>query len=338
MMYIFQKLISNRMRIGEVLTASLCFGIGVLLLIRDQDLTSFILLSMSSLFLIIVFELAFKLRKLCKIIEDRFTILDKNLLETQLLVHDRYRKILKTNSPTDISESDKFVLITSLFNETQTDRIEEYKQCLKNNLEHRMIKKIVVFYDTSKDSVKNQIKEFIESEPRIEIVYIKDRPTFRELFEFSNNKFPKQRIIIANGDIYFNQTLEVLVKYDLKDKLLALTRWNVLPNGTLQIFHQGINMGTSQDVWAYQTPIDTHFSCDFKIGTWHCDSFLSHHAMKAGIKVLNPCLEIQACHLHLNDTRSEYNLNLIKNYSSFIQKERKNGNEIGKVLWSFLEN
>ncbi len=196
-------------------------------------------------------------------------------------------------------------LYTFLYNEKKQIRRQEYMTCLEKNLAHPLIDYIHVMYDTSKDENGNiQLLDYLQSleeEGLITINYIKSRPTFGNFFEHANNEFKNEIIIIANGDIYFNDTLHVLENFDFeKDMVFALTRWDVQRNGALQLFR----LALSQDVWIFKAPIDRRFDDNLELGLLHCDGKFAYRTIKAGFRVYNPCLSIQCCHLHLSNIRN----------------------------------
>jgi hypothetical protein len=199
------------------------------------------------------------------------------------------------------TEQLKFKLITFLFNETNQQRIDEYITCIEKNLAHKCIDKVHVIYDPSKDSANNENKilNYLKSK-NIEINYVAGRPSFKYCFDLANKNYPNSKIILINADIYFNETLNLLMNYDLTNKFLPLTRWNVKNDGKLELFDIGTPWnGLSHDCWIFQTPIRTIMETDiFKLGTWNVESIVSYYANKSGLTVLNPCLTIQACHLH----------------------------------------
>jgi hypothetical protein len=213
---------------------------------------------------------------------------------------------------TTLFTTEKFKLITTLYNETNPIRAQEYIACLEKNLQHQDIDDICVLYDTSKDSqnsTDNYVYTFSKNN-RIKIVTIHDRPTYGYCFDIANTLFPNSNIILSNADIYFNQTLSLLNNYNLANKFLVLTRWNITPAG-LKIFKQYCRgefqqlwSELSQDVWIFQTPIKHFPKDDFKLGTMQCDSFIAYQATISGLTVLNPCLSIQCCHLHLSGIRN----------------------------------
>ena len=200
---------------------------------------------------------------------------------------------------------DKFVLITSLYNETEEVRIAEYIVCMEKNLAHAGIGTIHVFYDTSKDDKeKNILLDYLRAQPVV-IHYIAGRPTYHDCFELANLLHPDQPIIIGNADVYYNETLSLLDTYNLTDKFLALTRWNVQEDGSLKIYmwpHEKPAIG-SQDTWIFKTPIAPFQDKTILIGVPHCDARIAYQANQSGLKVLNPCLSLQCCHVHLSGIR-----------------------------------
>lgn len=214
--------------------------------------------------------------------------------------------------------NEKFSLIINLYNETNISRMSEYICCLEKNVAHNCIDAIHVLYDTTKDDNKNYLLHYLQSK-KIGITYIKECPTYGTCFELANTLFPNKRIIVSNADIYFNETLSLLHNHSLENKFLALTRWNVLSDGRLEIFKQYHNgefqklwSETSQDVWIFQTPLKKFVNDSIHLGTMQCDSLIAYQAHISGLTVINPCLSIQCCHLDLTG---------IRNYNSDIRSE-----------------
>lgn len=206
------------------------------------------------------------------------------------------------------------ILITVLYPESNLDRVQEYKTCIDNNLKIKDIDTIHVLYDNSvlKQGDQFRLDIWLISKG-IKLTYIKGRPTFNFIFEFANNHYPQQRIIVSNADIYFDLSLETLRDYDLTNKFLALTRWDVVPSTSknsvsikpfVQYYNGQCTSDYSQDAWIFMTPIRTFNDITIKIGEWGCDSELAYQAVQSGLEVTNPCLSIHAIHLHLTSTRN----------------------------------
>ena len=198
-----------------------------------------------------------------------------------------------------------FVLITVLYNETNNERIQEYITCLERNLSHQLIEKVHVIYDRTRDDDDNKLLQLLKNK-QVSLTYITGRPTYDFCFKLVNDCYPNKKIILSNADIYFNETLFKLVGYDLTGKFLALTRWNVEKNNKMQLegySRYGRGNIYSQDSWIFQTPLRDCRDDTTQLGILHCDTWIAYRAKKVGLKVINPCLDIQCCHLHLSGVR-----------------------------------
>lgn len=202
------------------------------------------------------------------------------------------------------AEPEKFKLIIVLYNETNEERIAEYIICLEKNLAHDRIGQLHVVYDVSKDDNKNIILNYLKNE-NIPITYVSSRATYAFCFNLANELFPNSRIILSNADIYFNETLELLDDYDLTDKFLILTRWDIEKDGSLSLhsYSPKAEKSYSHDSWFFSTPL--YFKDgNVLIGTPGCDGTIASQAQKNGFGLLNPCFSIQGCHLHLSGLRN----------------------------------
>ncbi len=194
----------------------------------------------------------------------------------------------------------KFNFITSLYNETNNTRAQEYITCLERNRAHSSINEIHVIYDTSKDDNENRILCYLH-DAGISITYVVGRPSYGFSFDLANSMYPNSRVIVSNADIFFNETLSLLEGFDLKDRFLAITRWDVLENGDI-VPHERYGK-TSQDVWIFETPLRPFNNHHIYLGEIHHNVILTYEALRSGLEILNPCKTIQCCHLHLSDLR-----------------------------------
>lgn len=194
-----------------------------------------------------------------------------------------------------------FILMTTLYNEENPQRVEEFITCIERNLQHPSIERIHVFYDSLKDkpNAKSKIFKYLASRD-ISVSFVKGRVSFDQFFKLANTAYKDRNIIITNADIYFNETLALLDRYSLSGKFLCLTRWDVTKQGKLVPFLES----ASQDTWIFKAPIAPFQHGEIKLGTWHSDSQISYQAHLAGLKVHNPSKDIQCCHLHLSEIRN----------------------------------
>ena len=123
-----------------------------------------------------------------------------------------------------------------------------------------------------------------------------ERPTYRHYFEFANASLSGEKIIVANSDIFFDDTLNLLEAISLEGRVLALTRYNLKP----YLNHTGrpwVRNEGSQDSWIFQAPIRNFYS-DIKLGWYGCDNWIAWEMDQAGLEVLNPSLTIHTWHVH----------------------------------------
>ncbi len=203
-----------------------------------------------------------------------------------------------------------FILVNCLYNEMHAGRRQEYIKCLQINLRHSGIDHIHVLYDTihdhpdgSKNILHSYLKQ-LESEGRVSITYIQNRPSFGFCFDLVNEFYPDSRIILSNADIYFDHSLHKLHSLDLTNVFLAITRWNVDRHGKIHQFRDKKGPKTSSmDTWIFKTPMKRFKRDTIQLGTLHCDPIIAFRAKVAGLLVYNPSPSIQCCHLHNSGVR-----------------------------------
>ena len=166
-------------------------------------------------------------------------------------------------------------LFVNKFESNDPERRVEYETCLEKNKENPLIDKIV-------------------------LIKSNDRPSYAQAFNLMNDDSIN---ILANSDIYFNETLH-FVKLITKREFWCLTRWEEL-DGQIMFFshrHPGVQPRYSQDVWISngqpQIP-----DASFQMGVPGCDNKIAWLAWSAGYQLRNPSYSIQAIHLHRKDWR-----------------------------------
>lgn len=127
-----------------------------------------------------------------------------------------------------------------------------------------------------------------------------DRPTFYDFTNWINALSKSGDIaIIANSDIYFDGTLE-LVRDMKPGDCYALSRIDVTEKGPKPFFR-----ADSQDVWIFRTPIKLLPNlAHFTLGVPGCDNRIAAVIMESGYNITNPCKSINAFHLHNSNYRS----------------------------------
>lgn len=184
------------------------------------------------------------------------------------------------------------ILLINYYIDKRTERQEELERCLQLNLDHPMIDKVVMLH-------KKEVP--LPEHEKIVSVVIYDRPSYSEFFKIGNSYEGVK--ILANSDIYFNQTLHLAERIK-KGEVYALCRWNY-QSGILKFYDHR----DSQDVWIWRG--DLKVKADFPLGVPGCDNKIGFLIHSAGYEVKSPSLSIQAIHLHQSGIRNYSNKDII---------------------------
>ena len=190
----------------------------------------------------------------------------------------------------------KIHLLTDYYIPPMKERQEELDFCYLDNIDNSCFDQIHVFHS--------------DPPPRINDKVILNPTTKRinysDYFKYAQNNIPKDDIIVlANSDIYFDDTIARLPQFDLDKHVLALTRWSSsgendghrIKDGVLDLFP---NHYCSQDVWVWKNPLNNfkELDCNFTLGVLGCDNKIAYLFKQMGYEPINPCLDIVSYHYH----------------------------------------
>lgn len=182
-------------------------------------------------------------------------------------------------------------LFTTFYKENNLPRKSELLDCLTLNLECTVIDKIYVWLENLEEIPV--ISDKIITIPRT------SRPRYSDFFKLINDITKIDDInIIANTDIFFKDDFELVKHINLKNRCLALTRWDVKEDMEAEF----VGRVDSQDVWVFKGKIKD-VTGDFYIGSLGCDNKIAYELQKGGYKLTNPSLTIKIYHLHLTEYR-----------------------------------
>ncbi|MGB4205297.1 MAG: hypothetical protein WBJ84_06715 [Bacteroidales bacterium] len=237
----------------------------------------------------------------------------------------------------------EFILMTSLYNETDSSRVDELLYCLKTNLLNSYIKQVVILYDTSRDNNDLKIFNSIQSLKNVSLIKVPERPAFSDFFKIANNNFKNNNVIIANSDIYFDNSLYKIDFNRFTNLFIVLSRYNddgSHKNPKLITNLKGLPNFLSADAWIFRSPINKLFYCDYKVGTMYSDSFLNAQLIKELPAVINPCLDIFAFHLQkdISESQSTDEAQINKFKAIYSAEQKRTGiSEISVGLhWTFF--
>jgi hypothetical protein len=187
------------------------------------------------------------------------------------------------------------ILLAGYYRDQDSGRQEDFLECIRRNVDNDHIAEVHLFveYAVAANALRKE-HSALDGE-KIRLVPHGRRVRFSDLFEYANRRLAGQRVIIANADICFDETLARLDGVDLTGKLLCLSRWDLQSDGSAHFFDRAF----SQDAWIFRSPIRV-FRSDFYLGLLGCDGRLAWEAERAGLELHNPGRYVRALHLHLS--------------------------------------
>lgn len=247
----------------------------------------------------------------CKNHYDKHGKFESRIIKFNDFNYEKFKHTINHYNTNHISNL-KFICITTLYNETNESRLNEYIISLEHHKKNQFIEKIIVFYDNSNG--KNDVLfDYFSTNSKIEIIECFDRPYFVDIFKYANNNFSNKKIILCNGDIIFDNSLHKFDSINLENKIYAITRWDFVDEVTPKprIKNDKI-MHSSKDSWIFESSLvlnDVNSEMNnIKMGTWNCDG-----AINTFLKdyVVYECLNIKTYHVHFCNGR-KYKDNIIE--------------------------
>lgn len=184
-------------------------------------------------------------------------------------------------------------LFVAFYRETHAPRDAELRACLRRNLDVPFIDRVFIL---------NEGGELgdLAGAAKVTVRCATQRPSYRDFFAWVNEVTGEADLnLIANTDIYFDPALAALASYPMAGRCLALSRWDVQPDGSATLFR----LDRSQDAWIFRGPIRP-VEGDFPLGLRGCDGRIAYELKRAGYRVLNPCFTLKTYHLQLSNYRT----------------------------------
>jgi len=214
-------------------------------------------------------------------------------------------------------EKQEIVLFTQYYQCDEKTR-NEIQYCLKQNLNNVLIDKLVVFCENGCFTELNDFCNLCSlKNKKLLIVPTDDRLSYKQWFDYSFNRYPESIKILANSDIYFDETIDILYKLDYKNNILySCSRIDLSPTGELvqstvdkSPESLPINNTTSQDCWIFKNKL-LNFDCDFILGYENCDVLLKIKSTSAGCDFVNLYEHMKCIHVDSKQKKvhKKYNL------------------------------
>jgi len=207
---------------------------------------------------------------------------------------------VKTNN----NNNNKVILVTQYYEPKNKERLIEIKDTLINNNYNNIIDEIHLFVE------KDYNLDFLNDISKITIIKTHKRLSYKMVFDYTNNMNNNNIILLANSDIYFNETLKRIHYLNYDNTFYALTIHEII-DGTLS---KKNNDWGSQDVWIWKPPINikkTYNNTDYFdqedgiiLGMGACDHRILKIMEDNGYNIRNVCRKIICIHNHKNDYRN----------------------------------
>ena len=154
------------------------------------------------------------------------------------------------------------------------------------------------------------------------------------MVSFLSNNYSGRICILANSDIYFDNSLQNYSKFDLNKSVLCLSRYDIQKDNVPRRYDcKGEKCCLwSQDSWIFRAPLSIltdpqNISLsevtklkriyDFlALGTPQCDHIWAFILLTSGYSVINPCVDIKSYHLHKNNDQRNKNIQSDKQIQS----------------------
>ncbi len=204
------------------------------------------------------------------------------------------------NIPFIPNENNGVVLVTQYYRPRNESLQVDIDMVLYKNLANKYISKVYIlteelyyFNKSVPNNEKNKLKQIV----------IQKRLTFKDSIEFINNELSGKLVILANADIYFDDTLARLYNHQTKETIslnqtvLALLKWRDSPS-----VDTGISVSIrsdSQDAWIFNAPLNSNVASnsDFYLGAVRCDNRFAEILHSFNYNVINPAFSIHAIEL-----------------------------------------
>jgi len=181
------------------------------------------------------------------------------------------------------------ILLTSFYVVKNRSRFDELVYSLQKNISNAQISKIILLCE-------NELAQ-VDSD-KVEEILVNKRPKFSDFVRVANRESENDVKIIANSDIYFDDTLQIVPNSIKSNEVYCLTRWDE-EKGSIQFY----NNFKSQDAWFFQDKLTKNIG-DYFMGLPGCDNRFAKELLDSGRKIKNPSLTIRAIHVHGSNLRN----------------------------------
>ncbi|MEO0794564.1 MAG: hypothetical protein AAFX93_05365 [Verrucomicrobiota bacterium] len=177
-------------------------------------------------------------------------------------------------------------LFSTAYITSNNKRTAEMRLCLERNLALSAIDEVCLLVEGN--------PALPDTDPKLKTRPIDQRPLLDDYVSWAREIHREGDItLIANADIYFEESIALASQELSENQAWALARWDDCANGDTKLFYRN----DSQDAWAFAS-IPENLETNFPLGVPRCDNRLLFEMQACGLTVFNPGLSIKCHHLH----------------------------------------
>jgi len=195
----------------------------------------------------------------------------------------------------------KLWVFTQFFKHKDAKRFKEIRECLNRNIACPYIDRIVLInerdYSDEYKSVSDKVQQIVSGK----------RLTYADFLKYVHDNVPDDvYVVLCNADIYFGDSLLDLWKINMRDRMLALLRWDDDGTGRTNIFGPRAD---SQDTWIFLSDSIRERTWDysklnFQLGQPGCDNAFAGQILRQRFILSNPAMTFKTFHLHNTNIRN----------------------------------
>lgn len=191
------------------------------------------------------------------------------------------------------------ILITQYYKPANVRRAKEIDTCLRKNVECRYIDKIILLGEKLYDLPSDKIEQHV----------IGERLRFSIVMKWIyDNVDPNTNVIIANTDIYMDETLHILWSIQTENVFFSLLRWDDAEDPSMPPKMFGPR-SDSQDTWIVNAKSVKErtwdwSTIDFPFGKGGCDNAFTIEMFRQKFLVVNPAINLVTHHVHNSGIRN----------------------------------
>lgn len=274
-----------------------------------------------------------------------------NKLMNRVNSHITHVNPIKFNSETVNDKFTKINLITQYYLESNLNRRSEILESIHANLKNPYVDKLTLFIESNATNICTELISHIDTEfaHKCEFIQTRHRLTYKTALDYARDIADESYVfILLNNDCYFDDSVQLVkkVNFDIDDKILCFTRYDKLPDGTIERgksppvysdeykWDEEYEMDREKwptldyncsDAWAFTSNIP-RFHDNYEIGTFNCEYYFADSAFKNGITLRNPSEYIKCVHIHNTNLRRKYALdnNITSNNINMLYPCEKN--------------